>query len=147
MIPQAGRQRPLARGWSRLQDLTVGYGYQPWRAALWLALLLAVGSIVFHISPPAALQPSAAPHFNPVIYTLDLLLPVVNLGKYAFNPAGAEQWFSYALIAAGWLFATTIAACRPGTHQEPKCHIRIPTVRNSHPSHSSGSGEAGRLAG
>ena len=74
-------------------------------------MLLAVGSLVFHFSPPAALQRSAAPHFNPVIYTLDLLLPVVNLGqKYAFNPAGAEQWFSYALIAAGWLLATTIAA-------------------------------------
>jgi hypothetical protein len=102
---------PLARAWSRLQDLTVGYGYQPWRAALWLALLLAIGSIVFHLSPPAPLQPNAAPHFNPVVYTLDLLLPVVNLGqKYAFNPAGAEQWFSYALIAAGWLLATTIAA-------------------------------------
>jgi hypothetical protein len=46
-----------------------------------------------------------------VIYALDLLLPVVNLGqKYAFNPGSAEQWFSYALIAAGWPLATTIAA-------------------------------------
>lgn len=108
---QRDGKAPLARVWSRLQDLTVGYGYQPWRAALWLALLLAAGSIVFHISPPAPLQPGAAPHFNPVICTLDLLLPVVNLGqKYAFNPAGAEQWFSYTLIAAGWLLATTIAA-------------------------------------
>jgi hypothetical protein len=46
-----------------------------------------------------------------VIYTLDLLLPVVDLGqKHAFDPGGAEQWFSYVLIAAGWLLATTIAA-------------------------------------
>jgi hypothetical protein len=56
------------------------------------------------------LDPSAAPHFNPVIYTLDLLLPVVNLGqKYAHNPTGFEQWLSYLLTAAGWLLATTIA--------------------------------------
>ena len=50
-------------------------------------------------------------HFNSVIYTLNLLLPVVDLGqKHAFNPAGAEQWFAYLLTAAGWVLATTIAA-------------------------------------
>ena len=61
--------------------------------------------------PASTAAAGGTPHFNPVIYTLDLLLPVVDLGqKYAFNPAGAEQWFSYVLIAAGWLLATTIAA-------------------------------------
>jgi hypothetical protein len=35
----------------------------------------------------------------------------VDLGQErAFNPAGAAQWFSYFLIAAGWILATTIAA-------------------------------------
>ena len=101
----------LGRAWSLLQDVTVGYGYQPWRAALWLIVLLIAGSIVFQAAPPTPLQHGANPHFNPVIYTLDLLLPIVNLGqKYAFNPAGAEQWLSYALMAAGWVLATTIAA-------------------------------------
>ena len=108
-------QRPgngwLARAWGIVQDFTVGYGYQPWRAVLWLALLLSIGSTVYAASPPPALTPGSAPHFNPVAYTLDLLLPVVNLGqKYAFNPGGLEQWFSYLLIAAGWILATTIAA-------------------------------------
>jgi uncharacterized protein YjbI with pentapeptide repeats len=102
---------PPGKIWGLLQDYIVGYGYQPWRAVLWLALLLAAGSIVFHASPPPPLQHGDTPHFNAVIYTLDLLLPVVDLGqKHAFNPAGAEQWFSYVLIAAGWLLATTIAA-------------------------------------
>jgi hypothetical protein len=102
---------PLGRPWSLLQDLTVGYGYQPWRAAFWLTLLLATGTIVFHASPPPPLQNGTNPHFNPLIYTLDLLLPIVNLGqKGAFNPVGAEQWFSYALMAAGWVLVTTIAA-------------------------------------
>jgi hypothetical protein len=112
--PAHGRQhaakRPLGKAWSLLQDKTVGYGYQPWRAALWLAFLLLIGSIVYTVAPPAALQPSAAPHFNPVIYTLDLLLPIVDLGQRdAFNPSGAEQWLSYFLIAAGWILATTAA--------------------------------------
>jgi hypothetical protein len=103
--------RPLARIWNLLQDVTVGYGYQPWRALLWLALLLAAGSALFTAAPPPPLQATAAPHFNAIIYTLDLLLPVVDLRqKNAFNPAGAEQWFSYFLTAAGWVLATTIAA-------------------------------------
>lgn len=97
--------------WSFLQDIAVGYGYRPARAALWLAALLAIGSITYTLAPPAPLNTSGEPHFNPVIYTLDLLLPVVDLGqKHAFNPAGAEQWLSYLLIGAGWVLATTIAA-------------------------------------
>jgi len=88
----------------------VGYGYKPWRAAACLAVLLALGSIVYALAPPRPLQPGAAPHFNPVIYTLNLLVPVVDLGQRdAFNPAGLEQWLSYVLIAAGWVLATTIA--------------------------------------
>jgi hypothetical protein len=78
---------------------------------LWFAALLAIGSAIYAISPPPALTPASAPHFSPVAYTLDLLLPVINLGqKYAFNPDGLEQWFSYLLIAAGWILATTIIA-------------------------------------
>lgn len=109
-IERSGRALPL-RIWSMLQDITVGYGYRPRRALAWLALLLATGSIVFSIAPPPPLQADAAPHFNGIVYTLDLLLPVVSLGqKYAFNPSGAEQWLSYLLIAAGWTLATTVAA-------------------------------------
>ncbi|HEU5157523.1 MAG TPA: hypothetical protein VFU43_11045 [Streptosporangiaceae bacterium] len=101
----------LGRLWGVLQDVTVAYGYQPWRPLMWLALLLAVGTVTYGISPPSALTDGDAPHFNPMIYTLDLLLPIVDLGQeHAFNPAGAAQWFSYFLIAAGWILATTIAA-------------------------------------
>jgi hypothetical protein len=109
-IERSGKALPF-RIWSLLQDITVGYGYRPRRALAWLALLLGTGSIIFSLAPPPALQPGAAPHFNGIVYTLDLLLPVVNLGqRYAFNPGGAEQWLSYLLIAAGWTLATTVAA-------------------------------------
>ncbi|GAB2844203.1 oxidoreductase [Actinoallomurus bryophytorum] len=101
----------VGRIWSGLQDVTVGYGYRSWRAMLWLALLLVLGSVLYGFAPPAALKAGEAPHFNPVMYTLDLLLPIVDLGQQnAFNPAGAEQWISYLLVAAGWILATTIAA-------------------------------------
>ncbi|TDC66818.1 hypothetical protein E1200_16195 [Actinomadura sp. GC306] len=102
---------PAARVWGLLQEAAVAYGYQPWRAVLWLALLVTAGGLVYGTHPPAPLKADEAPHFNPVVYTLDLLLPLVDLGQQrAFNPAGGYQWFSYALVAAGWILVTVIAA-------------------------------------
>jgi hypothetical protein len=99
------------RLWGALQDVTVGYGYRPGRAALWLAFLITVGSIVFWTHQPPPIKADAAPNFNPVIYTVDLMLPIVNLGfKNTYNPVGFEQWFSYLLTVAGWILATTIVA-------------------------------------
>lgn len=94
-----------------LQDITVGYGYRPRRALTWLALLLVTGSIVFSTAPPPAMTNGQAPHFNGIVYAIDLMLPVVDLGqKYEFKPSGGEQWLSYLLMAAGWILATTVAA-------------------------------------
>ena len=102
---------PAVRFWGLLQEATVAYGYQPWRALLWLALLLTAGGLVYGTHPPRPLKADEAPHFNPVVYTLDLLLPLVDLGQQrAFNPAGGYQWFSYALVAAGWILVTVVAA-------------------------------------
>jgi hypothetical protein len=102
---------PLPRAWGALQDLAVGYGYQPWRVVAWLAVLLATGSIVYGLFPPPALGPGQAPHFQPVAYTFELLLPVLGLGqRHAFGPAGPELWFSDLLVAAGWVLVTTVAA-------------------------------------
>ena len=110
-LHQRSSKTAAGRAWSLLQDVTVGYGYRPWRAVLWFAIFLAIGSAVYAASPPHALSPATSPQFNPVAYTLDLLLPLVDLGqKHAFDPTGADQWFSYLLIAAGWILATAIAA-------------------------------------
>ncbi|GAB7037623.1 MULTISPECIES: hypothetical protein [Catenuloplanes] len=100
-----------ARVWGVLQDVTVGYGYRPLLAALWLLVLLGAGTAAYSAHPPRAAKPDEAPAFHAVVYTLDLLLPLVDFGQQtAFLPAGAYQWLSYLLIAAGWILATTIAA-------------------------------------
>src|SRR5690606_10069026 len=49
-------------GW--LQDVLVGYGYRPFRAASWLVGLLAFGTIVFSLEQPAILNEDDHPHFN-----------------------------------------------------------------------------------
>ncbi|MEU6878628.1 membrane-associated oxidoreductase [Streptomyces sp. NPDC046712] len=99
------------RLWGYIQDATVGYGFRPLRAAVWLLSLMAIGSVAFGLEPPRPVKPDEAPDFNPVFYTLDLLLPVINFGQEsAFAPDGGHQWLSYALIITGWILATTIAA-------------------------------------
>ncbi|GGM76568.1 hypothetical protein ACFFX1_06810 [Dactylosporangium sucinum] len=97
--------------WSWLQDVTVGYGYRPQRAALWLAALLALGASVYAAHPPRPVDPGQAPAFNAIFYTLDLLLPIIDFGQEsAYRASGAGQWLAYLLIAAGWTLATTAAA-------------------------------------
>ena len=109
------RARPelpwYARAWGHLQDVTVGYGYRPLRAALWLLALLAVGTAVFASHPPSPFPKESAPPFSPFVYTLNLILPIVDFGQArAYDPRGIEQWLSYALILAGWILATTAAS-------------------------------------
>ncbi|MFC4910010.1 hypothetical protein [Actinomadura gamaensis] len=106
------RSKPaIASAWGLVQDITVGYGYRPWLAAAWVAFFLAIGTTVFSLDHPAPLKKDEAPHFNAFVYTLDLMLPLVTLGqKYAFNPKGAAQWFSYLLVAVGWILVSTVAA-------------------------------------
>jgi hypothetical protein len=98
--------------WGHVQDWSVGYGYRPWLAALWLVALIALGSIVFALYPPAPVAAHAtSTHFNSVFYTIDLLLPFGQFGQSSlWSPAGSEQWFAYSLVGCGWLLATAVIA-------------------------------------
>ncbi|GAA4786730.1 membrane-associated oxidoreductase [Streptomyces ziwulingensis] len=99
------------RLWGHLQDAAVGYGFRPLRAGGWLLSLLAAGSLAYGLHPPAPLKPSEAPQFNPVFYTLDLLLPIVSFGQEsAFAPKDHQQWLAYLLIVLGWILASTVIA-------------------------------------
>jgi hypothetical protein len=100
------------RVWHRLLDWTVGYGYRPWLAAMWLGLLTAAGTVVFSIEHPRPLKPpDERPHLHALVYTLDLLIPIGTFGQRdAWEPAGWTQWLAYGLIASGWILATALIA-------------------------------------
>ncbi len=103
-------QRPLVRLWGLAQDMMVGYGYRPLRALGWLLFLLTIGSAAFTYHPPIALDPNA-PAFQPLAYTADVLIPLIDLHQEtAYQPTGGYQWFMYGLMAAGWVLVTTVAA-------------------------------------
>jgi hypothetical protein len=76
-----------------------------------LALGLLLGTVVYGLHHPRPIEPGKAPDFNALIYTLDLLLPIIDFGQEkAFNPHGGYQWLAYVLIATGWILATTVVA-------------------------------------
>ncbi|MEU7413758.1 membrane-associated oxidoreductase [Streptomyces sp. NPDC042638] len=99
------------RLWGLVQDVTVGYGFRPLRAAGWLLSLLALGSVTYALHHPQPLKAGEAPPFSPVFYTLDLLLPVISFGQdSAFAPHGWYQLLAYVLVLTGWILATTVIA-------------------------------------
>lgn len=96
--------------WGHLQDVTVGYGYRPLRALAWLAGLIVVVGVCGTVWQPQPVTGSA-PAFNSVVYALDVVLPILDLGQEksysAVGPGRVVGWFG---ILAGWLLASTVIA-------------------------------------
>ena len=113
---QRQRSRQLnvpARAWNWLLYVTVGYGYRTWLAGIWLAGLVAAGTAVFAASYPGHMHKSGpvVPAFNPFVYTLDTVLPVVDLGEQkAWIAQGAALTIQWLLICAGWILTTAVVA-------------------------------------
>jgi hypothetical protein len=74
-------------------------------------LLWAIGSLAFSLHHPPPADGADPRTFQPVIYTLGLLLPVIDFQQEdTFTPQGAQSWLAFLLIAAGWILTTTVAA-------------------------------------
>ncbi|MER5788574.1 oxidoreductase [Streptomyces sp. NPDC001980] len=102
---------PAAKLWGYAQDLTVAYGYRPGRAAVWMAVLWAAGTLAFAHAPHPPMNSGGHPAWDPALFVLDLLLPVIDLGQVGqWRLTGGWQWAAAAMILLGWILATTVAA-------------------------------------
>jgi hypothetical protein len=130
----------------------VGHGYARWRAALCAFVIFALGTIVFNVKSDVNMQPAQAvamrawtiraasdmtpaqdadtewvlryPKFDPVVYSLDTLLPLVSFHQEDhWTPSGRGRlwgisWWGWFVknvylplhIAAGWVIATLFVA-------------------------------------
>ena len=120
---QRARRRTLSlpgKAWSLLLDALVGYGYRTWLAGLWLFAFVLAGWFVFDRAYPAHMTPTAKPtepqpDFQPMLYALDTLLPVVDLRQQNYwIPQGGAQWWAWASIMAGWVLTTAVVAALTG---------------------------------
>ncbi|MBB2947229.1 hypothetical protein FB565_006997 [Actinoplanes lutulentus] len=101
------------RLWNILLQVTVGYGYRPWLVSLWLLALVLLGGTALMSADRSDIvamrQP--APPFNPYLYALDALIPVLNLGlKSSWTVGGPVAYWSWALTVAGWILTTAFVA-------------------------------------
>ncbi|WP_405805139.1 oxidoreductase [Streptomyces sp. NBC_00210] len=103
---------PAARVWGHLLDVTVGYGYRPWLAGVWLLALTLLGTLSFGTHSPNPVKPGEGAPFQPLVYTLDLLIPIGGLAQRTawFWSNHSLQWLAYLLIAFGWVLTTAVIA-------------------------------------
>ncbi|GAA3633367.1 oxidoreductase [Streptomyces chitinivorans] len=103
---------PAARAWGHLLDATVGYGYRPWLAGVWLLALTLLGTLSFAAHSPEPVKRDEGAPFHPLVYTLDLLIPIGNLGQRTawYWPEAGMQGLAYLLVAFGWVLTTAVIA-------------------------------------
>lgn len=153
----------LRRAWMSLLRVAIGYGYAPRRALGWLLTFWLAGAVLFglanHVTQPDtaladrllvparmnAFRPAANiqhpppvpvhyPRFQSMIYSLDTLIPFLDLDQEDYwlpNASAGRSWIALPLlgsitsgnivrwylwlhIAAGWLFGTLLAASVTG---------------------------------
>lgn len=68
---------------------------------------------------PSSLTPAKPgepqPAFQPLVYALDTLLPVVNLHQEDnWLPRGSAQWWAWSSILVGWVLTAAAAAAFTG---------------------------------
>ncbi len=139
----AGARGWVGRGWRWVLRATIGHGFEPARALV-IALPLLVFMALWYshardhdlmVAADEAKDPSATaqaqasdcdesyPCFQPVVYAVDNLVPIVDLGQRTnWQPdqsQEAERWVdsgrwlaaaTWVTSAAGWLLATLVAA-------------------------------------
>lgn len=116
-VRERRRRRELGlpgKGWNVFMQATVGYGYKPLRALVWLGVLVVVGALVFssyHTAGDLTAVSEDHPPFVATIYTLDRLIPVVGFGlRDDFAPSGAAQWWAFAYTLLGWALTAAVVA-------------------------------------
>lgn len=118
-----------------LLDWTIRYGYQTWRAGAGLAIVLIVFAALSHfaqqrnlmipvgntqglrITPSATQCTSNYPCFYPVGYSIDTVVPIINVHQAAnWGPDGNSPWghawvvTTWVATGLGWALATLLVA-------------------------------------
>jgi hypothetical protein len=126
-----GHLTPAVRAWIRITSWTLGYGYRPWLALLWLAgvaaaavtLAVVLGAAGGLVQPAPVPAPCTA--VQRVGVGLDLSIPLVKTGAREHcdvteTPAGQSLTVAgWVLQLLGWAFATLFVAGFTGAVRRP----------------------------
>lgn len=142
-----GHLNRMERVWNFILQVTIGYGFEPLRALWWMGGFVLLGAAAFGVgyrmraitpTHEAAYQrfietgtvPSHYPPFNPLVYSLENFLPLVELHQGEYwrpnshrPPAEMDpereprpemgrvlRWYLWVHILAGWILTPLLAA-------------------------------------
>jgi hypothetical protein len=88
------KAKGLAWVWQGMRWAIIGFGLYPQRSAIWIAVLVSLGAIIFSFEPQLRLR--AMRPGDRVIYSLDALLPFVTL-RAEHNSFDLQAWPKYYL--------------------------------------------------
>jgi hypothetical protein len=116
LIAGLRRRRPLlglpGRLWSFIEDWLFGFGYRPWRILLPFAALVVLGVLFFnsHSGDMTPVDPEMNhPTFHALPYTLELLVPVIDLGqRSSWIPTDRIQDVTLVFVVLGWALSAAI---------------------------------------
>jgi hypothetical protein len=104
------------RLWHDILWVTIGYGYRNWLAGIWLVGLVLTGALIFSLGQDSfhstGLHP---PAFNPILYSVDVTIPVLELGQTrGWSAPGCLAWVGLALAISGYALAAAVIAAAAG---------------------------------
>ena len=95
--------------WSWFLDIFSGYGFRPYLAFIWSALVVAIGAVIYRRREDMIPvdQAEAKVEYNPVWYSFALFLPYIDLGiqgKWEPNPERKwARYYKYVHLLLGWI--------------------------------------------
>ena len=100
------------RVWSYVLWKSVRYGYENWRAAVGLVMVIAAGSVLFGINQDHFVATTREPPcLSPVIYATDAAIPVLDLGQTrTWTATGWLEWIELALAISGYALVAAVIA-------------------------------------
>ncbi len=133
------RSRLWSRLWHGFLGETIKYGYESWRALIWMVVIILIGTVIFRDANRADLivpakervyldhryedaqgtwLPPEYPAFSPLVYAADVFVPILDLHQEThWRPAtskGGWGWavtiFMWFYILLGWVFTTVAVA-------------------------------------
>jgi hypothetical protein len=142
------RADPIRRAWGKFLKVTVGYGHEPLRTVAWMLAVVLSGAVMVSIGaragvmrltwPETSAPPTGDPTsgLNPLLYSLDVFLPFVNLHQEHYwwpdETVSGEcaifawkipvrgsmlRYYLWLQIMAGWLLSAVFIAGLTGLIQ------------------------------
>ena len=95
--------------WSWFLDIFSGYGFRPYLAFIWSALVVVIGAFIYRRKEDMIPvdQAEAKVEYNPIWYSFALFLPYIDLGiQGKWEPTHERKWaryYKYVHLLLGWI--------------------------------------------